>query len=88
MKDDVAQVRGIFRKRVDYRVAELFPLLLPFTFFQVIRRVLHETGHDVLARWRKGRVSEARNHDINIRTAREAAVLGVIIGALHIFDAR
>ena len=38
--------------------------------------------------WRSDtRISEARNDDIDVRLARKAAVLGVVVGALHILDA-
>ena len=42
---------------------------------EVIRRVLHEAGHHVLARRRHRRVGERRDDDVDVRPAREPAVL-------------
>ena len=42
----------------------------------------------MLARRRERRVGQARNHDVDVRTPREAAVLRVVVGALHVLDAR
>src|SRR6476661_4139398 len=56
MADDVPDVRGVLRDGVDDRVAERLAMVVPRAFAQVIRGVLHEAGHHVLARRRDRRV--------------------------------
>ena len=55
---------------------------------QVVRRVLHEARHHVLARRRDRRIGEARDHHVDVRPPREAPVLRLVVGALHVVDAR
>src|SRR6185369_5045024 len=45
-------VRRVLGDRVDHRVAKLVALLVPGSFLQVVRRVLHEARHHVFARRR------------------------------------
>ena len=54
---------------------------------QLVGRVLHEAGQDVLARRRDGRIGQRGNDHVDVGTAREVAVLGVVVGALHVVDA-
>ena len=51
---------------------------------QLVRRVLHEARHDVLARRRHGRVDQRRDDHVDVRPAREVPVLGVVVGLLHV----
>ena len=85
--DDVLDVGREFGDGVDDVVAELFPLLVPRAFFQLVGRVLHEARHHVLARRRDRRVGQAGNHHVDVRPARVAPVLGIVVGALHVIDA-
>ena len=62
-------------------------LLVPRAFFQLVGRVLHEARHHVLARRRDRRIGQARDHHVDVGPARVAAVLGVVVGALHVIDA-
>src|SRR5688572_867098 len=43
VQNDVSNVRGVLCDCVDDGVAELFALLVPVPFLQIVRRVLHET---------------------------------------------
>src|ERR1043166_7070914 len=54
----------------------------------MVRRVLDETGHDVFARRRHGGIGKRGNNDIDVRTARIAAVLGIVVSALHVVNPR
>src|SRR5216683_2990304 len=72
---------------VDDGVAEGFALLVPGALRELVGRVLHEAGENVLARRRDAGIGEAGDDDIDVRLARVAAVLGVVVGALHVLDA-
>ena len=72
---------------VDDGVAESFALIVPGALSEFVRRVLHEAGKHVLARRRDARVGQARDHHVDVGTAREIAVFRVVVGALHVFDA-
>src|SRR6185295_12096376 len=59
MQDGVAHVGRVLGKGVDDDVAEGLALGVPRAVDQMIRSVLHEAGHHVLARWRDtGSVSD------------------------------
>src|SRR6187401_540629 len=64
MKNPVAKVRCEFTDRIDDRVAEGLALVIPRTAAEVVRRVLHETRHHVLARWCDRRIGQAGNDDV------------------------
>src|SRR5439155_14663937 len=87
VQDDLADVRRVLRERVDDGVAKRVALPVPRPGFELVRRVLHETRQDVLARRRYGRIGERRNHHVDVRPPREFAVLRLIVGALHVVDA-
>src|SRR5713226_7204973 len=87
MQNDVADIWRVLGDRIDYRVAKLFALIVPRSFLQVIRRVLNEAGHNVFARRRDRWISETGNYYVDVRTARVATILGIVISALHVFDA-
>ena len=55
---------------------------------QLVRRVLHEARQDVFARRRDRRIGERRDHHVDVRPPRELAVLRLVVGALHVVDAR
>src|SRR5262245_30365586 len=49
VQNDVAQIRRVLGERVDHRVPELFPFLVPGSFFEMIGRVLDKARHHMLA---------------------------------------
>ena len=53
-----------------------------------VRRVLHEAREDVLPRRRDRRIGQRRDDHVDVRPAGEGAVLRLIVGALHVVDAR
>ena len=85
--DDVLDVRRVLGDRVDDRVAEGLALLVPVAL-EVVGRVLHEARHDVLAGRSEGGVRQGRDDHVDVGTPGEAAVLGVVVGALHVLDRR
>ncbi len=85
--DNLFDVGGMFGDGVDDSVAEGFALFVPRPSGELVRRVLNEARHNVLARWSDAWIGQAGNDDINVRLARKMAVLRVVIGALHVFDA-
>jgi hypothetical protein len=88
LDDDVLQVRRELADQVDHRVPEGLLLVVPVlrALGQVVGRVLDEAAHDVLARRRHGRVHEAGEDDVNVGPAAEAAVLRLVVGALHVLQ--
>src|SRR5256885_16964487 len=42
----------------------------------------------MLARRRNGRIGESRNHYVDVRPAREAAILRFVISTFHVIDTR
>src|SRR5216683_1214748 len=85
--DDFFDVGSVFGEGVDDSVAEGFALVVPRAVGEFVGSVLDEAGKDVLAGRGNGRIGEAGNDDVDIRFAGEAAVLGVVVGALHVLDA-
>ena len=81
------EVRRVLGDGVDDGVAESLALRIPGARAEVIRRVLHEARHHVLAggghRW----VRQARDDDVDVRPRRESPVLRVVVGALHVVQA-
>src|SRR6266542_6151790 len=55
MEDDLFQVGRMLGDGVHDRVAEGLSLGVPVAVLQVVRRVMDETGQDVLAGWSDGR---------------------------------
>ena len=66
VQDQRLQIRRVLGERVDHGIAEALALVIPGRAVQVIRRVLHEARHHVLAGRRHRRVREAGNDDIHI----------------------
>src|SRR5580700_667431 len=85
--DNLFDVGGVLGDSVDDGVAESFALIVPGALGEFVGRILNETGHNVLARRSDTRIREAGDDDIDVRFARKAAILGVVIGTLHILDA-
>src|SRR5262249_24173165 len=52
VQNDLAHVRRVLRQRIDDRITESFALPPPRSLRKRVRRVLHETREDVLARRR------------------------------------
>ena len=88
MQNDVPEIRRVLGERVDDGVAELLALLVPDALRQMIGRVLHEARHDVLTRWRDAGIGERRDDDVDVGLPRKPSVLGRVVGALHVVDAR
>ena len=87
MQNDLFYIRRVLGNSVDYVVAEGFFLIVPIeTGTQLVGRILHETRKYMFAGRRNGRIGERGNDHINVRTPREVAVLGVIVGPLHVLD--
>ena len=87
VKNDVFDVGCILGNRVDDRIAEGFFLIIPVqTGAQFVGRILDEAGEHVFAGWCDRWVGERRDDHINVRMAREVAVLGIVVGTLHVFD--
>ena len=55
---------------------------------QIVRRVLHETGHDVLSGRRHIGIDHGRKDHVEIRAFGDLPVLGIVVGALDVIDAR
>src|SRR5207244_7768247 len=49
--DQVLKIGSILSNGTDDVIAEIFPLLVPGAFLQVVRRILDEAGHHMLAGW-------------------------------------
>jgi len=87
VEDELLQVGRVLGDRVHHRVAEGFALLVPGPFPQLVGRVLHEAGQDVLAGRRHRRVGQGGDDHVDVRARGELAVLGLVVGPLHVFDA-
>ena len=89
VQNDVFDIRCVLRDGVDDSVAKSFFLVVPVeTGAQLVGGVLHEAGKYVLARRRDGRIGERGDDHVNVGLPREVAVLGIVVGALHVFDGR
>src|SRR5277367_3007373 len=86
--DEIFQVGRELRNRVNDGVAEGFALLVPGAGGELVGRVLHEAGEDVFSGRRDGGIGERWNHHINVGAAGKFAVLGLVVGAFHIFHGR
>src|SRR5277367_5053220 len=86
--DEFLDIGRMFGNGFDNVVTKGFALTVPGALRQLVRRVLHEAGEYVLA-WRSyARVRQARYDHIDVGSTREMAILGVVVGALHVLDAR
>ena len=50
MQDDVFDVRRVLGNRINDGIAKFFSFVVPISFLQIVRSVLHEARHHVLAR--------------------------------------
>ena len=71
---------------VDHRIAERLPLVVPGPLRKVVRRVLHEAAHDVLAGRRHARVDERGDDHVDVRPPAEGAGLRVVVRLLHVVE--
>ncbi len=86
--DNFFDVGSVLGDGVDDGVAEGLALLVPVALRELVGRILHEAGENVLARGRDTGVGEAGDDHVDVGLAGVAAVLGVVVGALHVLDAR
>ena len=89
-QDGLLEPRTVLGQRVDHGIAERLAPLRPIlrTLLDVVRSVLDETGDDVLTRRRHARIDEGRNHDVEVGSLGEVAVLGLVVRLFEIVDAR
>src|ERR1041384_197733 len=86
MKDQVANVRRVIRKRIDATIRELILDRVPISVFQSVRSILREDAHYVFARRRERIVVCRRYRDFDKRILRRPSGLGVLprpINILH-----
>ena len=90
VEDEVRMFGRELGDRVDDGVAERLALVVPGRRApgQLVRRVLDEAADDVLAGRRHRRVDQGRDDHVDVRPAAEAAVLGVVVGLLHVVERR
>ena len=86
--DEFFDIGRVLGDGFDHVITEGFALVVPGALRQLVRRVLHEAGEYVLARWSYARIRQARYDHIDVGSAGEMAVLGVVVSALHVLDAR
>src|SRR5580698_2010015 len=86
--DQIFQIGRELRNGVDHGVAEGFALLVPGAGRQFVGSVLHEAGKDVFSGRSDGGIGERGNDHIDVGAAGKFAVLGLVVGALHIFHGR
>src|SRR5580698_5318649 len=84
--DDLTfQVGGELRNRVNHGIAEGLALLVPCAGGELVGSVLHEAGKNVFAGRRDRGIGERRNDHINVGATGKFAVLGLVVGAFHVF---
>src|SRR5258708_5455491 len=83
--DDVFDIGRVLGDGADHVVAESFFLIVPGALGKFVRRVLHEAGEHVFAGRRDAGISDTGNDHVDVGPARQTAVLGVVVSALHIF---
>jgi hypothetical protein len=67
-------------------IAQVFSLAIPIAVGQLVRGVLDEAGHYVLARGRHVRIEDGLHCPIYVGTAAESAALGIIERLLQLVD--
>src|SRR6476659_9129015 len=91
LPDDVAaDVGEALLDRVDHVMPERLALgVVPdLAVGQVIRGVLDEAAHDVVARRRHRGIDQGGDDHVDVGTRRRTAVLRVVVGVLDVVDAR
>ena len=86
--DAFADVRRVSLDGRDDRFAEFVSLRVIPAALEIVRRVLHEARHHVLSRRRHVRVDHGREDHVEIRALRDLPILGVVVGALDVINAR
>ena len=86
--DAFADVRRVSLDGRDDRFAECVALRIVPAAFDVVGRVLHEARHHVMPGRRHVGVDHRREDHVDIRALRDLPVLGVVVGALDVIDAR
>src|SRR5262245_53652909 len=74
--DRARDVRRVTADRLDDLVAEAIASLVPAPLREAVGDVLHEAGHDVLARGREAPVDVRRNHAVDPELVRHLAPRG------------
>ena len=86
MLDSVRNIRREHGKRIDDIGANRGSLVVPRAVGEIIRRVLHEEAHGVLARRGEIRLSRGLDVAIHERAAAGMAALAVVPGGLEVID--
>ena len=86
--DTLTDVRRVFLDGRDDRFAERVSLFIVPAAFEIVRRVLYETRHHVLAGRRHIGVDHGREDHIQIGALRDLTILGVVVDTLDVIDAR
>ena len=88
LKDEVAEAREERLERRLDGVAEALLLGVPVRLAEVVRRVLDEAAHHVLAGRRHVRIDRRLDRAVEVRPLRVPAVLRVVVGPLEILHRR
>src|SRR5271163_2813709 len=83
--DEIFQVGRELGNGVNDGVAEGFALLVPCAGGELVGRVLDETRKDVFSGRSDGGVGERWDHHVDVGASGKLAVLGLVVGALHVF---
>jgi len=86
--DGVRHVGRIFRDFFHHAIAEKLALFVPSAVAQLVRDVLNESSHNVLARGRKRGIHIRGNDAINPQLLRNFAELGDVVATLGEFQRR
>ena len=87
VQDAVLEARRVFLDLVEAGRAEGVAVGIgPVAAFDLRRGVLHEAGHEMLARRGHRRVDHGGDHHVLERIGAEMPGLPVVIGALHLLD--
>src|SRR5580704_1070445 len=86
--DEAGQIGGVLRESFDDGDAEISAARLPVSRLQMEWSELNVGGEDVLTIWRKRRIQNRGNRDIEIGRRREFAVFGGVEGAFEVIDFR
>src|SRR6266545_4779037 len=87
VEDDLPDVRDVLLDRVEDRLPEFIAAVRPAPVPERIRRVLNETGHDVLSRRGQGRVERRRHAHVDVGPVRVISVLRVVVRLLDVIHA-
>ena len=86
--NEIPKAGRVFFDHIQAAIRKRFPQFIPIPIAQGVRRILNENPHDVLAGRRKRRIVHGRNGHLQHRRLRGMPILGVIPGALYIFERR